>query len=84
MMKQVVKMSCFYVFYVPEAVADPGGTAGMRPTPQRGSISFIFAYVFAKKCTCWRSATPQWVGAPPTGNPGSATAKENLFYKCFV
>ena len=30
-----------------------------------GSISFIFAYIFAKKCMHWRLAPPQWVGTPP-------------------
>ena len=52
-----------------------GGTAGTcPPPPPTGSISFIFAYIFAKKCMRWRSAPPQQVGAPPPmGNPGSAT-----------
>ena len=43
-----------------------GDAAGLPPPT--GSISFVFAYVFTKKCTCWRSAPP-----PPTGNPGSTT-----------
>ena len=38
-----------------------------------GSISFVFTHIFAKKCTRRRSAPPQWVGAPPMENPGSAT-----------
>ena len=59
----------YYYNIRPLPLADPGG--GRRqcaPTPT-GSISFVFAYVFAEKCTCWRSAPPP----PPTQNPGSAT-----------
>ena len=42
--------------------------------PPTGSISFVFAYVFAKKCTHPRLVLPQRVSTPPpTGNPGSAT-----------
>ena len=40
--------------------------------PPTGSISFVFAYVFAKKCTHRRLAPPMG-RRPPTGNPGSAT-----------
>ena len=39
-----------------------------------GANSFVFTYIFAKKCPRRRLAPPQWLGAPPTGNPGSATA----------
>ena len=39
--------------------------------PPTGPNSFIFAYIFAKRYPHWKS--PQWVHAPPTGNPGSAT-----------
>ena len=46
--------------------------------PPTGSISFIFAYIFAKKCMRRRLAPPQWVGAPLTGNPGSATENVQL------
>ena len=35
------------------------------PPPPTGSNSFVFAYVFAKKCPRWRSVPPQWLGAPP-------------------
>ena len=42
------------------------------PPPPTGSISFVFAYIFAEKCMRRRSAPPP----PPTGNPGSAT--ENI------
>ena len=41
-----------------------GGAGGAPPT---GSISFIFAYFFAKKCMRQRLAPPQRVGAPPNG-----------------
>ena len=34
-----------------------GGAAGAPPPP--GSISFVFAYVFAEKCMCQRLAPPQ-------------------------
>ena len=54
------------------ALADPGGHYQCAPPPTE-SISFVFAYVFAEKCTHWRLAPPPRVGAPPTGNPGSAT-----------
>ena len=39
-----------------------------------GSISFIFTYVFAEKCTRWRLAPPPIGWRPQTGNPGSASA----------
>ena len=42
-----------------------GGAAGARPPT--GSISFIFPYVLAEKCTRQRLVPP------PMGNPGSAT-----------
>ena len=60
------------VHKVLSSLVDPGGSPRARPPPT-GSISFVFAYVFAKKCTHRRLAPPQQVGAPPTGNPGSAT-----------
>ena len=40
-----------------------GGAAGTRP-PTTGSISFIFAYVFAKNGMHRRLVPPQRVGAP--------------------
>ena len=54
------------------SLADPGGAAGMRP-PNR--IQFFCFHT----CFCWKAyvsevGTPQWVSAPPMGNPGSATA----------
>ena len=36
----------------------------MHPPPT-GSISFVFAYVFAEKCTCQRSAPPPPMGRRP-------------------
>ena len=46
-----------------------GGSRGRRrrTPPPTGSVSFVFAYVFAEKCTRQRSVPP------PTGNPGSTT-----------
>ena len=43
-------------------LADPGGRCGAPPPPPTGSISFVFTYVFAKKCMCQRLVPP-----PPTG-----------------
>ena len=65
---------CTLLLY--SALAEPGGHHWRVPPPPSptGSISFIFAYIFAKKCTHWRLAPPQQVGTPPRGNPGSATA----------
>ena len=53
-----------------------GGSRGAPPAcaPPTGSISFIFAYVFAEKCMRQRLAPPNGSARPPTGNPGSATA----------
>ena len=42
-----------------------GGTTGTHPPPSTGSNSFIFAYVFAKKCPRRRSAPPQRLSVPP-------------------
>ena len=53
------------------ALADPGGATGIHPPT--GSNSFIFAYVFTEKHPRRRSVPPQWLSAPSTGNPGSAT-----------
>ena len=46
---------CFHVMIIYTTVADPGGATG---TPPMGPNSFIFAYVSAKKCPCWRSVPP--------------------------
>ena len=55
--------------------------SGARPPPT-GPNSFVFTYVFTKKHLCWRLAPPPMrVGAPPTGNPGSAPAKEPNYRK---
>ena len=44
------------------------------PPPPPGSNSFIFTYVFAKKCPRWRSVPPPTARHPTSmGNPGSAT-----------
>ena len=45
-------------------LADPGGAADAPPI---GSNSFIFTYVFAKKCPRWTSAPPPNGSASPNG-----------------
>ena len=56
------------------ALADPGEGCVPAHAPQTGSNSFVFTYVFAKKCPRQRSAPPTARRPPPpTGNPGSAT-----------
>ena len=62
----------FFHFHIHFICGSRGGMPGACPPPM-GPNSFIFAYIFTEKCPRWRS-TPQWVHAPPTGNPGSATA----------
>ena len=53
-------------------LAYPGRSAtGAPPNPQTVYNSFVFAYVFAKKCQHRRLVPPQRLGVPPTGNPGS-------------
>ena len=47
-----------------KSLADPGGAPPAR-APPTGSISFIFAYVFAEKCTLQRLAPPPNGLAPP-------------------
>ena len=55
------------------AIGGSGEGRRRHVPPPTGSISFIFAHVFAEKCTRQRLAPPQQVSAPPTANPGSAT-----------
>ena len=45
-----------------ESIGGSRGGAAAR-APPTGSISFVFTYVFAEKCTRWRLAPPP----PPTG-----------------
>ena len=65
-----------------------GGSRGALPAhPPTGSISFVFAYVFAEKCMRRRLAPLQRVGASPTGNSGSATAVESydkMIQICYI
>ena len=52
------------------ALADPGGALPAHaPPPPTGSISFVFTYVFAKKCMRRRLAPPppQTGWRPPNG-----------------
>ena len=48
-------------------LADPGGAP--RRAPPTGSISFIFAYIFTKKCMCQRLAPPNGLAPPPPPPP---------------
>ena len=45
-------------------LADLGGQHWCVPPPPTGSISFVFTYVFAKKCMHWRLVPPKGL-APP-------------------
>ena len=56
------------------SLADPGGRRGARP-PNRINF-FRFHICFRQKVYVLEvgAPPPQRVGAPPTGNPGSATA----------
>ena len=47
-------------------LADLGGRC-RHTRPPTGSISFIFAYIFARKCTRQRLAPHQWVSGSPNG-----------------
>ena len=63
-----------HMVYHIKSLADPGGATGMRPPPPPiGSNSFVFTYVFAKKCPHRRLVLPNSSAPPPTGNSGSAT-----------
>ena len=46
-------------------ISGSGGDATSVPPPQTGSNSFVFTYIFTKKCLRQRSVPPQWLGAPP-------------------
>ena len=73
----ICRLIYFFTLYTMHACAIIGGSRGVplahAPPPPTGSNSFIFAYVFAEKHPCRRSALPQRLGAPQTRNPGSAT-----------
>ena len=57
--------------------------SGARPPPT-GPNSFVFTYVFTKKCLCRRLAPPPTrVGDPPTGNSGSAPEQIIYNYRIF-
>ena len=53
------------------ALADLGGVPGA--CPPMGPNSFIFTYIFTKKCPRRRSTPPLMGAHPPMGNPGSTT-----------
>ena len=52
------------------SLADPGGAAGAPP--QQDPI-LSFSHTFLPKSTHVGGRCPPRLGAPPTGNPGSAT-----------
>ena len=54
-----------------------GGAAGARPPT--GPDSFVLTYKFFEMQPSRELAPPYEVGAPPKGNPGSATASKNIF-----
>ena len=58
------------------------GHARCTPPPM-GPNSFVFAYIFTKKCLHRRSMAPLTGAHPPTGNPGSATEMDLSSTKCF-
>ena len=69
------------------ALADPGGRRRHVSPPPTGSISFILAYVFAKKCTHRRLVPPQRVGAPQReilDPPLSCTCFDGLLNNSFL
>ena len=53
-----------YISWVTKPLADPGRHRWRTPPPPTVSNSFVFTYVFAKKCPRRRSAPPQRLGAP--------------------
>ena len=55
------------------ALADPGGAAGVPPPPPQQDQFLSFSHMFSLKSVRIGGWHPQRVGAPPTGNPGSAT-----------
>ena len=68
--KCAVEMCCIRVYYISGGSTYKGSR---RVPPPTGPNSFVFTYVFTKKHLCQRLAPPPMrVGAPPTGNPGSA------------
>ena len=65
----------FLFFTNPRPLADPGGAAARAPQQDQ---FLSFSHTFSPKSVRiggWRPP-PQRVGAPPTGNPGSATADD--------
>ena len=69
----VCKILKYNSLYAHGTVADlHTKVSGARPPPT-GPNSFVFTYHFTEKCLCRRLVPPPTrVGAPPTGNPGSA------------
>ena len=69
LVKDALQIGCIIreFFLLDTTLADPGG-GGCCPN------SSIFTYIFAKKYLPRSLVPPQQLGAPPKGNPGSATA----------
>ena len=66
------------------SLADPGGHRQRMPPPPNRINFFHFHIHFCRKVYVSEVGAPQWVGAPPTGNPGSATEYAmSLILQCF-
>ena len=55
------------------SLVDLGGACQVHATPY-GTQFFHFSIHFHQKAPTSEGHAPQWVHAPPMGNPGSATA----------
>ena len=55
----------FKFMYFMYVIGRSRGCCQCMPPPPTRSISFIFAYIFAKECMHQRLVPPQWVSTPP-------------------
>ena len=60
-------------------LADPGGRRQHTPLPPNRIQFFHFHICFCQKAPMSEVSAPQWLGAPQTGNPGSAT-DSSIYY----
>ena len=65
-----------------KSVADPGGAASAHPP--KGPDSFILTYKFFETELPRELVPPYEVGAPPTGNPGSAAGNDFIVLNIVV